>query len=483
MSELESVIQAGVVFTGNWETPHGGTHEARDVATGVRLGVVGLGDEVDVELAGQAARRAQPQWAAMPFTQRACVLTRAADYLEALPAQDRVVMQREEGAIASKIDGELQKAASELRSAAALLGLPNGELLPSEDPAVLSMARRVPAGVVGVIAPWNAPLLLAMRAVAPALALGNAVILKPDPKTAISGGIVIAKAFEAAGLPVGVLHIMAGGPVCGEAVVASPHTDVISFTGSTDAGRRVGELAGRLLKKVVLELGGNNALIVLEDADIDQAIRFAQSGSLIHSGQICMATGRHLVHESIADEYVDRLRAHAAELVVGDPTEPGTRIGPLISLQQAERVQQIVDAAVADGATVLTGGHHDGPFFPPTVLDGVTPGNAAFEREIFGPVMPITRFATEDEAVALANSTDYGLSAAIHSADLNRALALAGRLRTGMVHINGMTIADAPWAPMGGMGQSGNGGRYGGHWNLDEFTSWQWVTARAAHSA
>jgi NAD-dependent aldehyde dehydrogenases len=480
MTVLEPVIHTGVVYTGTWEVPRGGTYAARDVATGAALGSVGLADADDVEAAGRAARAAQPGWAGLPFTERAAILHRAADYLEELPAEDRVVMQREEGAIAGKIAGELHKGAEELRAAAGLLTHPYGELLPSEDPSVLSLARRVPAGVVGVIAPWNAPLLLAMRAVAPAIALGNAVILKPDPKTAISGGIVIARAFEAAGLPAGVLHVLAGGPAVGEAVVASPHTDVISFTGSTAAGRRVGEVAGRLLKKVVLELGGNNAFIVLDDADLDDAIRFAQSGSLLHNGQICMATGRHLVHESIADDYVERLRSYAAGLKVGDPTASDTNIGPLISLQQAERVQEIVDEAVAGGAEVLTGGRHDGPFFPPTVLDGVVPGNAAFEREIFGPVMPITRFATDDEAIALANQTDYGLSAAIHTTDLNRGLALADRLRTGMVHINGMTIGDAPWVPMGGMGQSGNGGRYGGHWNLDEFSSWQWVTARTA---
>lgn len=479
MMRIEDVLGAGTVYTGTWEIPHGGSYGARDAATGVPLGIVGVADAADVEAAGIAAREAQPAWAATPFPERAAVLARAAAYLEELPAADRVLMQREEGAIAAKIGGELHKSAEELRSAAALLEQPYGDLLPSEDPSVLSLARRVPAGVVGVIAPWNAPLLLAMRAVAPAVALGNAVIVKPDPKTAISGGLVLARAFEAAGLPAGVLHVLPGGPETGEAVVASPHTDVISFTGSTAAGRRVGEVAGRLLKKVVLELGGNNAFVVLDDADLDDAVRLALTGSLLHNGQICMATGRHLVHESIADDYVERLRAAAAALKVGDPTHADTRIGPLISIQQAERVQEVVDAAVAGGAEVLTGGRHDGPFFPPTVLDGVGPGNAAFEREIFGPVMPVTRFATDDEAIALANGTDYGLSAAIHTADLNRGLALANRLRTGMVHINGMTIGDAPWVPMGGMGQSGNGGRYGGHWNLDEFTSWQWVTARS----
>ncbi|QTX04399.1 aldehyde dehydrogenase family protein [Agromyces archimandritae] len=478
MSVLATNLHSGTVYDGGWVVPRGGDHAVRDAATGAAIGRVGLGDAADVENAGRTAADAQPAWAARGFDERAAIMRRAADALETLPRADRIIMQREEGAIAAKIDGELRKSAEELRAAAGLLDRPTGELLPHEHPDVLSMARRIPVGVVGVIAPWNAPLLLAMRAVAPALALGNAVVLKPDPKTAVSGGLVIARAFEEAGLPPGVLHVLPGGPATGEALVASPHTQVISFTGSTAAGRRVGELAGRLLKRAVLELGGNNALIVLEDADLDEAVRAACRGSLLHNGQICMATGRHLVHESIAEAYVERLREYTAALRVGDPTDPGIELGPLISTQQAERVQGIVDDALAGGAELLVGGRHDGPFFTPTLLVGVEPGNAAFDQEIFGPVMAVTTFGSDEEAVTLANRTEYGLAAAVHTADLDRALRLAARLRTGMVHVNGSTIADAPHAPMGGMGQSGNGGRYGGHWNLDEFTAWQWVTAR-----
>ncbi|QTX04382.1 aldehyde dehydrogenase family protein [Agromyces archimandritae] len=478
MAALDDEINAGTVFGGTWRHPHGGTYTARDAATGTAIGTVGLADADDVATAGLAARSAQPAWAELGFRERAAVMHRAAEFLEELPREDRLLLQREEGAIAAKVNGEIHKSAEELRAAASLLEQPYGDLLPNEDPTILSMARRVPAGVIGVIAPWNAPMLLAMRSVAPALALGNAVILKPDVKTAISGGIVIAKAFEAAGLPAGVLHVLPGGPETGEAVVASPHTDVISFTGSTAAGRRVGEVAGRLLKKVVLELGGNNALIVLDDADLDEAVSAALSGSLLHNGQICMATGRHLVHDSIADEYTRRLCEAVAAMKVGDPTDPATRVGPLISEKQAERVASIVGQAVADGARVLVGGERSGPFYTPTVLGDVDPGNAAFENEIFGPVLPVTSFSDDDEAVRWTNASEYGLSAAVHTGDLTRGLALAARVRTGMVHINGMTINDAPHVPMGGVGQSGNGGRYGGHWNLDEFTSWQWVTAR-----
>lgn len=480
MTLLSERTTEGRIYNGAWTASHGGTYEVRDVASGSKIGVVGVGDADDIETAGLAAREAQLSWATVSPVQRAAVLQRAADYLEALGREDRLFMQREEGAIAAKIDGEIHKSAEELRAAAALVNQPYGDLLPHEDPSVLSMARRVPAGTIGVIAPWNAPMLLAMRSIAPALALGNAVVLKPDVKTAVSGGVVIALAFEAAGLPAGVLHVIPGGVEAGQALVSSEHTDVISFTGSTQAGRDVGRTAGGLLKKVVLELGGNNAIIVLEDADLDAAVAAALSGSLLHNGQICMATGRHLVHDSIADEYSRRLRDAVAALPFGDPADAATRVGPLISEQQAQRVQDIVDQAVSDGAEVLLGGTHVGPFFAPTVLGAVLPGNAAFESEIFGPVLPITRFSSVEEAIELANRTSYGLAAAIHTADMTRGLELSRRIRAGMIHINGMTINDSPNVPMGGMGESGNGGRYGGHWNLEEFTSTQWVTARGA---
>lgn len=457
----------------------GGTAPVHDAATGEVIAVTAVADEHDVARAAAAAAAAQPAWAATSFRERAAVLLRAAETLQALDADTLRLMQREEGAIAAKIAVEIAKSVEELHAAAGLLDHPIGELLPDEDPAVLSMAQRVPVGVVGVIAPWNAPLLLAMRSLAPALALGNAVVLKPDAKTAISGGAVIARVFAEAGLPEGVLQLVVGGPATGEAVVRSPHVDVISFTGSSQAGRRVGEVAGSLLKRVVLELGGNNALIVLEDADLDAAVRAAQFGSFLHQGQICMATGRHLVHEAIAEEYLSRLVEAARAMTVGDPTRPEVRLGPLITVGQAERVQRIVDDSVAAGAVLLAGGSHDGPFYPATVLDRVGPGIAAFDSEIFGPVIPVTRFADDDEAVQLANASEYGLSAAVHTADLGRGLAIARRLRTGMVHVNGDTIADAAYVPMGGRGLSGNGGRYGGHWNLDEFTAWQWITSRS----
>lgn len=476
MAHWEPRAADGRIFSGGWREPGGGTAAVISPGDGLPVGTVGIADDADVERAGLLAVDAQREWARSSYRVRAGVLSRAAEALREIRADVEHLLVRESGSLPSKASHEVSKAIDELVEAASLVTMSQGDVLPVDDPTTLGIARRIPVGVVGVIAPWNAPLMLAIRSVAPAIALGNAVIVKPDVKTAFSGGAVMAEIFARAGLPDGILHILPGGPETGEAVVRSPHTNVISFTGSSAAGRRVGEVAGGLLKRVILELGGNNAFIVMADADLDLAVASGIGGSFRHQGQICMATGRHLVHESIADEYVERLRAAASALRLGDPLTDGTTLGPLITTAQAERVQGIVDQAVADGARVVHGGTHEGVFFAPTVLDGVDAANAAFQSEIFGPVAPVTRFATEAEALALANASDYGLSAAIHTRDIARGLGFASRLRAGMVALNGQTIYDAAHIPMGGIGASGNGGRHGGHWNLDEFTYWQWVT-------
>jgi benzaldehyde dehydrogenase (NAD) len=334
-------------------------------------------------------------------------------------------------------------------------------------------------GVVGVIAPFNGPLALAMRAVAPALALGNAVLLKPDPRTAVCGGVAVAAVFEQAGLPPGVLHVLPGGADIGAALVEDPHVRVISFTGSTAAGRRIGELAGRHLKRAHLELGGNSALIVLDDADLDQAISAAAFGSFFYQGQICMTIGRHLVHESLYGQYVQRLAAKADGLPVGDPATERVALGPLIDAGQRDRVHDLVTSSVAAGARLAAGGTYRDLFYRPTVLAEAGPSIPAYEQEVFGPVASVTPFATVDDAVKLASDSEYGLSLGILTSDVSYGLALAERIPTGIAHINDQTINDEAHAPFGGVSASGTGARFGGAAaNIDAFTETRWITAR-----
>lgn len=469
----------GCLYSGGWREGSGGARTVFEPATGEALYEVGNPTPGDLASAASRAHEAQRSWNLMPVAQRAEIFRKAAAHLETNREAYSQLMIRETGSIAPKVAFELTVAIGELHEAASMLTQPRGLVLPSE-PGVTSLARRVPHGVVGVISPFNFPLILSIRAVAPALATGNSVVLKPDPQTPVAGGYLIAAAFEAAGLPTNVLHVLPGERDLGEALVVDPHVRMIVFTGSTAAGREVGRLAGQHLKKVCLELGGKNSLIILDDADVDLAVSNAAWGSWLHQGQICMSTGRHLVHERIAAEFIRKLAEKAEHLPVGDPYRAQVALGPLINRRQLERVDSIVQDSVRAGARVKAGARHEGLFYRPTVLDEVHPGMRAFDEEIFGPVAPVTVVADEDEAIRLANATDYGLSAAVITADVGRGLAVADQLRTGLVHVNDQTVNDEPIVPFGGTGHSGNGARQGGPASWDEFTQWQWVTFRAA---
>jgi benzaldehyde dehydrogenase (NAD) len=468
----------GRIFTGTWQVSAGGETVVLEPATGTELGRVGLAGSPDVTTSAAQAATAQRDWAATPFPERAAVLRRAGDALQRHTDELQDWIVRETGGIPGKAYFELDHAAQNCYEAAALPSRSLGELLPSSAPR-LSMVRRVPAGVVGVIAPFNGPLALAMRSVAPALALGNAVLLKPDPRSAVSGGAVLAALFTEAGLPAGVLHVLPGGADIGAALVQDPHVRVISFTGSTTAGRSVAELAGRHLKRAHLELGGNSALIVLDDADLDQALSAAAFGSFFYQGQICMTIGRHLVHESLYPEYVQRLAATADALPVGNPATEQVALGPLIDAGQRDRVHQLVMSSVAAGARLVAGGTYRDLFYRPTVLADAGPSIPAYEQEVFGPVATVTPFGTVDDAVKLASDSEFGLSLGILTADVARGLALADRIPTGTAHINDQTINDEPHAPFGGVSASGTGARFGGAAaNIDAFTETRWITAR-----
>lgn len=471
----------GVLFTGAWEAG-ASIAEVTEPATGASLGKMGMTDAAGIGKAAAASRQAHLAWAAATPDDRAAVFLRAMDI--GRTHFDEIVgwIIRESGSVRAKAEFEVAITLKALQLAAAMPHQAQGLVMPSE-PGRISLARRRPMGVVGVISPFNFPLYLAMRAVAPALAVGNGVVLKPDPRTAVCGGVVIARLFELAGLPAGVLQMLPGAGDAGEALCSDPNVAMIQFTGSTGAGRMVGQTASRHLKKVSLELGGKNSLIILDDADMDLALRNTAWAAYLHQGQICMSAGRILVHSAIAEAFTARLAKKAAGLPIGNPDKAQVVIGPLISQHQVDHVAKVVDDARRAGAQVLAGGTYEGLFFEATVLAGVTPAMSVFNEEIFGPVAAVTTFNTDDEAVQLANSTEYGLSAAVISRDVGRAMALGDRLRTGLLHINDQTVNDDVTNPFGGVGASGNGTSIGGPANWEEFTHWQWLTIRGVAPA
>ncbi|HET8879569.1 MAG TPA: aldehyde dehydrogenase family protein [Arthrobacter sp.] len=477
MSLLDSALWEGKIFLNGWRSGGGGASPAVEPATGGQLGSYGLASVADVREAATAAAKAQKEWAARNPEDRAAVLRRAGQLWEEHAAEIQNWIVRESGGIPPKAALETHIAANECYEASALPSLPAGDVLTSNENR-WSFARRRPAGVVSVIAPFNFPLILSIRAVAPALALGNAVLLKPDPRTTVCGGVSVIRIFEEAGLPPGLLSLLPGGAEIGAAVVEAEEVRVIAFTGSTAAGRKIGETAGRLLKRAHLELGGNNALIVLPGADIARAASAAAFGSFMHQGQICMAAGRHIVHEDIYDEYVAALSEKANHLPVGDPKSGTVALGPVIDERQLQRVDGIVQDAVRAGATLAAGGTHDGRFYQPAVLVDLDTDSPAWKDEIFGPVAPVMKFATVDEAVALANDNEYGLSIGILG-DVGLAMTIADRLDSGKVHINEQTVSDEANSPFGGTKNSGNGSRIGGHHaNMESFTEIQWLTIR-----
>lgn len=477
MSLLESSRWEGRIFVDGWEPGGDGDYAAIEPATGVELGRVGAASVTDVRRASARAADAQRAWASAPYAERAAVLRRAAGLFASGAEEISSWLVREAGSIPPKAAFEISSAETICHEAASLASLPFGQLLRSGQPR-LSFARRLPVGVVGVIAPFNVPIILSLRAVAPALALGNAVVLKPDPRTAVSGGVVLARVFEEAGLPAGLLAVVPGGATIGEALVTDPHTRVIAFTGSTRAGRAVGMLCAQHLKRAHLELGGNSALVILDDVDLDKAASIGAWGSFFHQGQVCMTSERHLVASTVAEEYVSLLAKHAEALPVGDPSSGQVALGPIIDAAQRDKIHSIVTETVSAGARLVTGGTYDELFYQPTVLADVPTTSPAYTEEIFGPVAPVIAFEGLDHAVELAAGTSYGLSLGILTHDLAKALAIAERIPSGAVHINDQTINDEMLNPFGGVGDSGFGRVGGPDANLESFTDLQWVTIR-----
>jgi acyl-CoA reductase-like NAD-dependent aldehyde dehydrogenase len=455
----------------------GRTFERRDPVTGAVVTRAAAAGLADVATVCAAAAAAFPAWSETGPGLRRSLLLKAADLLEARAADFTRTMLEETGATAPWAGFNVHLGAGMLREAAALTTQITGDVIPSDKPDMLALAIRQPVGVVLGMAPWNAPVILGVRAVAAALACGNTVILRSSELCPATHHL-IGEVLNAAGFPQGVVNVIANAPEDAPAVVAAliahPAVKRINFTGSTKVGRIIAKLAAEHLKPVLLELGGKAPFLVLDDADLDQAVAAAAFGAFLNQGQICMSTERFIVDEAVADAFVAKFAAKAAALPAGDP-RGHVVLGSLIDGAAAERMDALIADAVAQGAVVVAGGKRQGSIVEATILDHVTPAMRLYQEESFGPVKPIVRVRGVDEAVRVANDTEYGLSAAVFGQDLRRALAVARRIESGICHINGPTVADEPQMPFGGVKASGYG-RFGGKAVIEAFTELRWIT-------
>ncbi|MET7289088.1 aldehyde dehydrogenase family protein [Streptomyces sp. NPDC005573] len=441
---------------------------------------VATADEVDQ--AYRSAAHAQKQWAATSPYARRGVFERALRAVEEREAEIAALIVAEVGGTHVKAAFELHLVKEFLRESVRLALHPEGTIVPSPVDGKENRVYRVPVGVVGVISPFNFPFLLAVKVVAPALALGNGVVLKPHQDTPIAGGTLVAKIFEEAGLPPGLLNVVVTDIAeIGDAFIEHPVPRVISFTGSDRVGRHVATVCARNFKRSVLELGGNSALVVLDDADIDYAVDAAVFSRFVHQGQACMAANRVLVDRSVAAEFTEKFVAKVRTLKVGDPRDPETVIGPVINATQANSLAGTVEQALAEGATALVRGAVRGNMVEPSVLTDVPADSALLRRETFGPVVFLIPFEGEEEAVRIVDDTPYGLSGAVHTADTERGVAFARRIDTGMFHVNDGTVHDEPLVPFGGVKHSG-AGRLNGETTVEAFTTTKWISVQHGRS-
>ncbi|QFQ99520.1 aldehyde dehydrogenase family protein [Streptomyces phaeolivaceus] len=437
-------------------------------------------DEVDE--AYKAAQTAQKAWAEVNAYARRAVFEKALKVIEEREQEITEVIIAELGGTHLKAGFELHLAKEFLRESIQLALRPEGRILPSPTDGKENRLYRVPVGVVGVISPFNFPFLLSLKSVAPALALGNGVVLKPHQNTPIAGGTLVAKIFEEAGLPGGLLNVVVTDIAeIGDAFIAHPIPKLISFTGSDKVGRHVATVAASTFKRTILELGGNSALVVLDDADIDYAVDAAVFSRYVHQGQVCMAANRVLVDRSIQAEFTEKFVAKVKSLKVGDPSDPQTVIGPVINSSQADSLKAVVEQALAEGATALVHGTTTDNLVSPSVLTDVPAGSALLRQEVFGPVAFLIPFDGEEEAVRLVNDTPYGLSGAVHTGDIERGVAFAKQIDTGMFHVNDGTVHDEPLVPFGGEKHSGIG-RLNGETTVDAFTTQKWISVQHGRS-
>ncbi|WP_447598315.1 aldehyde dehydrogenase family protein [Nitrospira sp. Nam80] len=468
-------------LNGQWRGGRSGrVAEDRDPYSDEILVRIPLADEQDLNEAYQAAAAAQAKWAATLPGDRAAILRRAADLMEARKEEILTWLIKESGSTRLKANVEWGSAHAIMLEAASAPYRVQGRILPSDVPGKENRVYRQPVGVVGVISPWNFPLHLSNRSVAPALAVGNAVVIKPASDTPVTGGLLLAKIYEEAGVPSGVLNVVVGpGNLIGDAFVLHPVPRVISFTGSTPVGRRIAELATKspMIKRVALELGGNSPFIILGDADVDLAVNAAVFGKFLHQGQICMITNRLIVDAKIYDRFVERFSARVRGLKIGDPNKADTAIGPIINKSQFEGLMKHIENARSAGARQTAGGDPTGLLLPPHVFADVTPHMPIAQDEMFGPVVSIIKVTGEEEAIRVANDTEYGLSSAVFTGNVERGVRVALQIKAGMTHVNDQPVNDLPNCPFGGEKNSGLG-RFGGDWIIEEFTTDHWVSVQ-----
>ena len=444
-------------------------------ATGALFARVAQAGRADALRAVEAAYRARESWGRLIVSERAAILLRAADVLASKVDEIREVLIEESGSTFGKSMFEVFYCIDLLRSAAGDARHIFGETLPHSASGQIGMTIRQPLGVIAGIAPFNAPFLLAMKKVVLALAAGNCFVLKPSEETPVTG-LKIAEVFHEAKLPPGVLNVVPGpAKDVADVLLTDPRVRMITFTGSTKVGKLIAVEAAKNLKKFTLEMGGKNPLIVLRDADVDYAVRAGCFGIYFHQGQVCMANSRIIVEAPVFDEFCEKFAARAKTYKVGDPHDPQTVIGPLIRRTQCAFIDEHVADAAAKGAKVLTGGTHQDNFYQPTVIAGVTSQMRIYSEESFGPITSIIKVDSAEEALTIANDTSYGLSAGVITNDLQKAMDLALRLESGMVHINDTTVSDEPHIPFGGIKNSGFG-REGGNYSMEEMTELKWIT-------
>ncbi|MER8651962.1 aldehyde dehydrogenase [Mesorhizobium sp. M0586] len=471
-------MDIGLLIDGDKRDASGSaSYERMDPFTGKLATRAAAASIADANAAVEAAAAAFKTWSKTGPGERRALLSKAADVMDSKVGEFTKLMMEETGATGPWAGFNVMLAAKMLREAAAMTTQISGEVIPSDKPGTLAMAIRQPAGVCLGIAPWNAPVILGTRAIAMPIACGNTVVLKASEMCPGTHRL-IGQVLVEAGLPKGVINVVTNDPkdaaTIVEALVAHPAVRRVNFTGSTKVGRIIAELAGRHLKPALLELGGKAPLVVLDDADIDAAVNAATFGAYMHQGQICMSTERLVVDEKVADEFVAKLAARAAQLPAGDP-RGHVVLGSLISDQAADKMEELVADAVAKGARLVAGGKRTGTVVEATLLDHVTPAMRVYSEESFGPVKPVIRVKGEDEAVCVANDTEYGLSSAVFSRDIRRAMTVAARIEAGICHINGPTVGDEAQMPFGGVKGSGYG-RFGGKASIAEFTDLRWLT-------